>query len=137
MEDFFQFPDRFLLIRPAYAVHTVQGPGKIDCRGTGGIQVFFCFLKCRIELVKCIGLNLFCRQVNTDGSSHADGRSPSHLQQINGVPYIFLFCQFQYFRAVREFCLVYDDQGAFLFIQRHCLIIHNGFRFAHGDPPFP
>ena len=116
-------------------LHPVQRPGKIHRRGTGGIQIFFGFVKLPVKVLEAICLNPPSRQIQAEARGHADGGRAPHLQKINRLPDVLLFCQMQHFDLSRQLRLVNDDQRMIFFIQRHGFVAHNA-PVRHEKRPF-
>ena len=74
-------------------------------------------MKAAREFAVVVGVYLKCGEVDADGSGVADGRCTAHLQLTDGRPDFALRFEVEVFGAVREFCLVNDDEGALLFVE--------------------
>ena len=90
-------------------------------------------MKVARECVVVLGVDFECGEVDADGSGVADGRCTAHLQFTDGRPDFALCFEMEVFGAVREFCLVDDDEGAFAVVEG------DGFHIedvgAHCMPP--
>lgn len=74
-------------------------------------------MKVARECVVVLGVDFECGEVDADGSGVADGRCTAHLQFTDGRPDFALCFEMEVFGAVREFCLVDDDEGAFAVVE--------------------
>ena len=99
------------------ALHTVQRPREIDGGGARGVQVVGRRVKAAREFAVVVAVDLKCGEVDADGGGVADGRCTAHLQLTDGRPDLALRFEVKVFGAVREFCLVNDDEGALLFVE--------------------
>ena len=79
-------------------------------------------MKAAREFAVVVGVYLKCGEVDADGSGVADGRCTAHLQLTDGRPDLALCFEMEVFGAVRELCLVDDDEGALAVVEG------NGFR---------
>ena len=64
-----------------------------------------------------VGVYLKCGEVDADCRSITDGGCSAHLQLTDCRPDFALRFEVKVFGAVREFCLVNDDEGALLFVE--------------------
>ena len=71
-----------------------------------------------------VSVDLKCGEVDADCRSITDGGCTAHLQLADGRPDFALRFEVEVFGAVREFCLVNDDEGALAVVEG------NGF---HGE----
>ena len=104
------------------ALHTVQRPREIDGGGARGVQVVGRRVKAAREFAVVVAVDLKCGEVDADGGGVADGRCTAHLQLTDGRPDLALCFEMEVFGAVRELCLVDDDEGALAVVEG------NGFR---------
>ena len=97
--------------------HTVQRPREVDGGGAGGVQVVGCFVKAFCEFGVVVGVDFKGGEVDADGSGITDGGRTAHLEVADCRPDFALRFEVEVFGAVREFCLVDDDEGALLFVE--------------------
>ena len=64
-----------------------------------------------------VGVDLKGGEVDADCRSIADGGRTAHLEVTDCRPDFALRFEMEVFGAVREFCLVNDDEGALLFVE--------------------
>ena len=64
-----------------------------------------------------VGVDLKGGEVDADGSGITDGGRTAHLQLTDCRPDFALCFEVEVFGAVREFCLVNDDEGGLLFVE--------------------
>ena len=68
-------------------------------------------MKAAREFAVVVGVYLKCGEVD------ADGRCTAHLQLTDGRPDLALCFEMEVFGAVRELCLVDDDEGALAVVE--------------------
>ena len=64
-----------------------------------------------------VGVDLKGGEVDADGGGIADGGRTAHLEVADSRPDFALRFEVEVFGAVREFCLVNDDEGTLLFVE--------------------
>ena len=97
--------------------HAVQRPREVDGGRTGGVEVVGCRVEATRKFVVVVGVDLECGEVDADGGGIADGGRTAHLELADCCPDFALRFEVEVFGAVREFCLVNDDEGALLFVE--------------------
>ena len=74
-------------------------------------------MKAPREFDVIVGVDLKGGEVDADGSGIADGGRTAHLELTDCHPDFALCFEMEVFGAVREFCLVNDDEGTLLFVE--------------------
>ena len=74
-------------------------------------------MKAARKCVVVLGVDFKGGEVDADGGGVADGGCTAHLECADRRPYLALRFEMEVFGAVREFCLVNDDEGALLFVE--------------------
>ena len=69
------------------------------------------------EFAVVVRVDLKGGEVDADGSGITDGGCTAHLEGTDCRPDFALRFEVEVFGAVREFCLVNDDEGALLFVE--------------------
>ena len=69
------------------------------------------------EFAVVVGVDFKGGEVDADGGDVADGGCAAHLQLTDCRPDFALRFEVEIFGAVRELCLVDDDEGALLFVE--------------------
>ena len=69
------------------------------------------------EFAVVVGVDFKGGEVDADCRSIADGGCAAHLEVADCRPDFALRFEVEVFGAVREFCLVNDDEGALLFVE--------------------
>ena len=88
-QDLLDLGDRFFLICLCRGVDPVQCPEQIDGGRTGRCQILFLSKECFIESVKRLLFYIGCQQGKPVRRTDTDGRRPSHLQPLDGIPDLF------------------------------------------------
>ena len=74
-------------------------------------------MKAAREFAVVVSVDFKGGEVDADCRSIADGGCTAHLQLTDCRPDFALRFEVEVFGAVREFCLVNDDEGALLFVE--------------------